>query len=78
MVAKLSETTYRVRMERSSRQVTTYYINMHNIWEAPLAVCPVASVELEEVYEIDTPAWKGASSLAEIHINPDLEEDQNA
>ena len=48
---------------------------MLKVWEAPSAVCLVASVALEEGQEMGTPTWTGASGLAETHINPDLEED---
>ena len=76
VVEKFSETTYRVRMEGSSRPMKIYHINMLKVWEAPSAVCLVASFALEEGQEMGMPTCTGARGLAETHINPDLEEDQ--
>lgn len=73
-----SQTTFRVRMEGSSRPVKTYHVNMLTRWEAPSAVCLLGKVvsDLEETQEVDIPTWPDNQLTEEVHINPELTAEQ--
>lgn len=75
---KLSETTFRVRMEESSRPNRTYHINMMSKWEVPSAVCLLgkAADTMHGPSKVDISTWPEVKIEDQTSINPELEVSQ--
>ncbi len=70
VIAKLSDTTYKVKRDRFST-ASTYHINFLQQWHAPLAICLLA-----EETDQDLPCWNEEGPLQPIQVNAHLDQDQ--